>query len=205
LTLAQAQKLIETLKGHRFEGVFIIGLLTGMRLGEITGLRWQDIDFEKGGLQVRRTVTYYARYGYIESEPKSAKSKRPIMLSPLLIEVLKLHRTRQLTARIKAGPVWSDRDLVFCVRHGGYINPNDVRNALSNVLATADLPGIKFHDLRHSAASLLLAMGIHPKVVQELLGHSTISMTMDIYSHVIPSLQREAVEKLSALFQASGG
>jgi integrase len=117
-----------------------------------------------------------------------------------VVEGFKQHRIHQLEERLKAGETWQEQDLVFCTVTGGYILPNDISaKMLRAILQKAGLPRIRFHDLRHSAATLLLSMGVHPKVVQELLGHSQISMTMDIYSHVLPTMQKEAMEKMNSI------
>jgi integrase len=138
--------------------------------------------------------------GYKEQEPKTAKSRRKITLPHFVIEALKQHRVRQLEARLKAGKAWTEKDLVFCDKQGGYIFPNTLSYQFSSLLQAAGLPKIRFHDLRHSAATILLSMGVHPKVVQELLGHSSINMTVDTYSHILPSMQQEAMNKLDDLF-----
>ncbi len=201
LSMEQAHKLLEAARGHRLEAVLTLALTTGMRRGELLGLRWSDVDFEDQSLQVRRTVDFIAKYGYIESEPKTAKGRRKIMLPPFVIDVLKHHRVQQLELHRKAGAAWQEHDLVFCGLHGNYLNPRYILKMFARVLKEADLPHLRFHDLRHSAATILLSMGVHPKVVQEILGHSTISMTMDTYSHVLPSMQKDAMQKWGDLFE----
>ena len=202
LTVEQAHQLLEVARGRRMEAILILAITTGMRRGELLALRWQDIDLESQSLQVRRTVDFLAGYGgYIETEPKTAKGRRRLTLSPLVIDVLKRHRREQLELRLKAGEKWEERDLVFTGLQGNYLNPRYILKMFARVLEDAGLPHLRFHDLRHSAATLLLGMGVHPKVVQEILGHSTIAMTLDIYSHVLPSLQKEAMEKWDGLFR----
>lgn len=201
LTMEQAHKLLEAARGHRLEAVLTVALTTGMRRGELLALRWSDIDFEGQSLQVRRTVDFIARYGYIETEPKTAKGRRKITLPPFVINELKQHRVQQLELRLKAGAAWQELDLVFCGLHGNYLNPRYILKMFARVLKEAGLPHLRFHDLRHSAATILLSMGVHPKVVQEILGHSTISMTMDTYSHVLPSMQKEAMERWRDVFE----
>lgn len=209
LTPEQVQQLLDAARGHPQEALFILALSTGMRRGELLGLKWQDINFAEGTLQVRRVLSrvptkMVEQVGqhYIEAEPKTPKSRRSIALAAVALEALKLHRDRQLKMREKAGDAWEDHDYVFCTPTGKYLTPG--HNALVQLkvlLKKAGLPDIRFHDLRHSAASMLLGMGTHPKVVQELLGHSQIGMTMDIYSHVLPSMQREAMSKLDAVLR----
>ena len=138
--------------------------------------------------------------GYVEFEPKTAKGRRKIVLPPFVCEALKQHRTRQLQRRLKVGARWQDRDLVFCNVYGGFFDPAHLRQRFDKLLREAGLPDVRFHDLRHSAATILLSMGVHPKVVQEILGHSQIDMTMDTYSHVFPSMQQEVMDRLEDLF-----
>jgi len=139
-------------------------------------------------------------HGYVESETKTSKGRRKIMLPLFVVEALKQHRTRQLEARLRAGTGWQEHDLVFCNIRGGYLDPGNLLRMFHALVKEACLPPLRFHDLRHSAATILLGMGVHPKVVQELLGHSQIGMTMDTYSHVLPSLQKEAMDKWDDLF-----
>ncbi len=114
--------------------------------------------------------------------------------------MLKQHRVQQLELRLKVGTGWQEHDLAFCGLHGNYLNPRYILKMFGRVLKEAGLPHLRFHDLRHTAATILLSMGVHPKVVQEILGHSTIIMTMDTYSQVLPSVQKDAMEKWDDLF-----
>ena len=195
LKMEQAHKLLEAVRGHRLEVLLIVALTTGIRRGELLALRWSEVDLEEQRIQVRRTVDYITGYGYVETEPKTAAGKRLIALPYFVANILKQHRLQQLEAKLKVGRAWEDRDLVFTDLHGGYFNPRYLGKLFDKVLAEADLPHMRFHDLRHSAATLLLSMGVHLKVVQEILGHSTITMTADIYSHVLPSMQEDAMGK----------
>jgi integrase len=200
LTVEQAKELLAAAKGHRLEALFITAVLTGMREGELLALRWNDIHFEEKHLQVYRTVRSFPGRGLVEGEPKTASSRRKIVLSPFLVDVLKQHRVHQLEARLQAAKTWEDHDLVFCNIYGGFIYASTLHDTFGKLLRDAGLPHMRFHDLRHSAATLLLAKGVHIKVVQELLGHSNIQITLNIYSHVLPSLQEDAMNKLSDLF-----
>jgi integrase len=201
LTKKQAQQLLVEVRGHNLEALLTLVVITGMRRGEILALRWKDIDFDNKSLQIRRSMNFISGKGYIEFEPKTAKGRRKITLPAFVCEVLKQHRTRQLEARLKAGTRWQDQDLVFCNRYGGFLDPSHLRQRFQKVLVDADLPHVRFHDLRHSAATIMLSMGVPAKVVQEILGHSQISMTMDIYSHVLPDIQAEAMNKMGDLFR----
>jgi integrase len=172
-----------------------------MRRGEILALKWQDINFAQGMLQVRRIFTRAPGNRYIESEPKTEKSKRSIVLPCVTLELLKKHRISQLEQKLQAGVEWQDHDLVFCTAVSTPLNPSKLLERFETLLKKADRPHIRFHDLRHSAATILLSMGVHPKVVQELLGHNQISMTMDIYSHVLPTMQKDVMNMLNEALQ----
>src|SRR5436853_5858572 len=168
------------------EALFCLALATGARRGELMGLKWQDIDFSTNTWHIRRTLSRIPSKlsaekgrGFEETEPKTRQSRRSVVIAPFAIEALKQHRIRQLEAKLKAGPNWQEHDYVFCTSIGTHIHPDrDILSQLKILLNKAGLPDIRFHDLRHSAATLLLTAGIHPKVVQEILGHSQISMTM---------------------------
>jgi integrase len=209
LSVEQIHLLLEAARGHPQEALFVLALHTGMRRGELLGLKWQDISFTEGTLQVRRILnrvpTKMVKEGgqrYIETEPKTKKSRRNIFLTESALDALKQHQDRQLDAKLKAGAAWENHDYVFCTPLGKHLTPgHDALVQLKKLLVKAGLPAIRFHDLRHSSASLLLSLGVHPKVVQELLGHTQISMTMDIYSHALPTMQKEAMEKLNRKLQ----
>ncbi len=163
---------------------------------------WLDVNLNEGFLQVRRALTRMPTgQGYKETEPKTKTSRRRIVLVPFAVEALKKHRELQLQVRAEAGPVWEDHDYVFCDSDGTHLDPGyDVYVQLKKLLKKAGLPDIRFHDLRHSVATHLLSKDIHPKVVQEILGHSSIDITMDIYSHVLPNIQRGAIGGLDDFF-----
>lgn len=201
LTPEQAQVFLQKIQEHKLEALTTLALTTGLRRGEILGLCWQDIDLEKGSLHVRRTLVYLVSHGFIEGEPKTEMSKRKIVLPHFVIEVLKRHRTLQLEARLKAGTAWVDRDLVFPNTYGDFLLPQTLYKQFARLLKDLGLPHMRFHDLRHSTATLLLSMGVPMKVVQELLGHSNFSTTANVYSHVLPSMQQEAMDKMDALFR----
>lgn len=202
----QIQQLLAAAHNHPQEALFILALATGMRRGELLGLKWRDINLATGILQVCRILTRVPTKvegrGFVEAEPKTEKSRRSIVLPPFALEALKKHRVQQIEKKLKAGPKWQEHDYVFCTSLGTHLHPDrDVLVALKGLLKQANLPPIRFHDLRHSAATLLLSVGVHPKVVQEILGHSRISMTLDVYSHVLPNIQQEAMQKLNKVLQ----
>lgn len=206
LSIQQIHQFLAVARGHRLEALFILALATGMRRGEILALKWQDIDLEKGALQVRRILTRIPSKlpgkGFEETEPKTDKGRRGIVLPAFTVEALKHHRLKQIEAKRQAGPAWQDHDYVFCTSIGTHLNPTrDVLNVFKSLLKLAGLPDIRFHDLRHSSATMLLGMKVHPKIVQEILGHSQINITMDIYSHVLPTMQEEAMNKINEALQ----
>lgn len=195
LTAQQAQVLLKEVKAHRLEALLTLAITTGMRRGELLALRWQDINFEDGNLQVKRAVSYLKEYGYVESEPKTSRSRRTIMLPAFVIDILIQHRERQEEQKKVAGKAWIDKGLVFTNAWGDYYSPSTMLKVFKRFLESIGLPDMRFHDLRHSAATILLAMKVHPKIVQEILGHSQITTTMDIYSHAMPSLQEDATQQ----------
>ncbi len=150
---------------------------------------------------MHRTITRVGGHGYVEGEPKTRSSRRRIVLPGVALEALQVHRIQQEQIRVNAGEKWQDKGLVFCDGYGGFFSPDMVLRRFDKLLDEAGLPHMRFHDLRHSAATILLVAGVHPKVVQERLGHSTIAMTLDVYSHVLPSMQQEAAGKIDDLFK----
>ncbi len=201
LTPGEARTLLDAAQGDPLEALYVLALTTGMRQGEILGLRWADVDLAAGRVQVRHTLQRRSGTWSLD-EPKTERSRRSIALTTLAAEALRHHRTRQLQARLLVGPEWQEHDLLFCDDFGQPLDGRSLlRRSFYPLLARAELPRIRFHDLRHSAATLLLTQGVHPKIVQDLLGHSTINLTMDTYSHVLPNLQQEAATKMDALFR----
>jgi integrase len=182
-----------------------MAIVTTMRRGELLALRWSNIDFERGSLQVVHTVDYIPKYGYVQTEPKTKAGKRLILLPTFLIEMLKAHREGQMGQRLKVGAAWEDRDLVFPDLKGGFFNPNYLLRLFKKILEEANISPMHFHDLRHSAATILLSMGVNVKVIQSLLGHSDISITLGLYSHLLPTMQQEAVDKWDDVFRSHDG
>jgi integrase len=200
LTLDQAHKLLEAAKGHRFEVLLMLAVVTGMRRGELLALRWSEIDLDRHILLVSRTVDYIAHHGYVETEPKTHSGKRQIVLPAFMVDMLKVHRAKQEEQRLAIGDKWEGLGVVFCDLHGGYINPRYLLVLFRKLLQEAGLPGMHFHDLRHSAVTLLMSMGVNIKVIQELLGHSDIVITLGTYGHLLPTMQGDAMEKWDDVF-----
>jgi integrase len=156
----------------------------------LLALKWDDVDLDTGTLQVRRTLS-----GGTFTAPKSAKSRRSIQLTAEAIEALKRHSARQADEMTRASTLYQDQGLVFASNIGTPLNRHNlVQRSFKPLLKRADLPDIRFHGLRHTCATLLLSTGVHPKFVQELLGHATIAITLDTYSHVLPSMEDHTVK-----------
>ena len=195
LTKQQAHTLLEEVRTHRLEALLTLAITTGMREGELLALHWQDMNFEDCSLQVKRAVSYLKGYGYVESEPKTAKGRRMIKLPVFVVDILVRHKAQQEEQRREVGSTWIDKDLVFTNAQGYYYSSSTLRKVFRRFLVSIGLPHMRFHDLRHSAATILLAMKVHPKVVQEILGHSQIAMTLDVYSHALPSMQEDVTKQ----------
>ncbi len=178
-----------------------LALATGARLGELLALRWREVDLDRGNLQVIRTARRITGKGIAYSEPKTHRSRRPVALSGETVQVLREHWRAQAERRLELGPTYADNGLVFASLTGHPLDDSNLRRAFRRTLADAGLPRLRFHDLRHSAATLMLRAGVHPKVVSERLGHATVGITLDTYSHVLPDLQRDAAEALDAVLQ----
>jgi integrase len=171
--------------------------MTGLRRGEALGLRWQDIDLEAGWLSVRRSLIPEGGQVAVH-EPKTAHGRRVVALDPQTVEVLKAHAARQLDDQ-SATESWDDTGLVFTNKDGQALHPWLVSRCFRAALKEAMLPDIRLHDLRHTHATLALQAGIHPKVVSERLGHATVAITLDTYSHAIPAMHEEAATRIAEL------
>jgi len=205
-----ARKFLETAKGSRFEAIYVVALTLGMRRGEVLGLRWSDIDQEQRTLRVSQSMQRIAtgsdsgkKSELRASETKTDGSRRTIALPDSVVRSLKAHRVRQIQDRLAAGLSWQDTGLVFTSRNGRPLEPILLHRDYKNLLERAALPNMRFHDLRHSAASLLLAQGVHPRAIMELLGHSSITVTMNVYGHVLPAMMREAADKMESILNAA--
>lgn len=199
LTREQAAAFLDATRDHRYHALYVLALSTGMRQGELLGLSWDAVDLDAGKLVVQRALQRQRVAGLVFVEPKTKRSRRTVLLSQRAIAALREQRARQLEARLKAGSEWRDQGLVFSNPTGGPLDPSEVTRVFQRLLAEKELPVIRFHDLRHTAATLLLTQGVHPKVVSEMLGHSTITLTLDTYSHLVPVLHQQAAAAMDAL------
>jgi integrase len=193
----QALAFITAIGENRMRALYILAIASGLRWGELNALKWEDVDFEQGAISVRRTLIEIDGRFTI-NEPKTKKGKRRVELSPIAIEALIDHRARMLREG-HAASEW-----VFMNKDGRHHRRTVNRRSLRRILKSAGLPMIRFHDLRHTCASLLMLKGIHAKVVQERLGHSTVNLTLNTYSHVLPTMQRAAADSLEACLRPTG-
>jgi integrase len=185
-------RVLEAVKDTIYYPIFYTAVYTGMRRSELLGLRWQNVDLDFMTIAVTETLHKLKKSGYFYGEPKSKRGKRSIALSTSLALLLREHKAHQEAARHALGRQLTDNDLVFSMPDGVPISPNAVTKAFINTRNSLCLAGLRFHDLRHTHASLMLAQGVHPKIVSERLGHSTVGITLDTYSHVLPGLQEAA-------------
>jgi integrase len=198
LTAEQVKVLFKAVKGDRLEALYILAVTAGLRQGELLGLKWDDIDLEAGTLQVRRTLTT-AKGGPVLSAPKTRGSRRTVRLSQMALEALRSHLERQLEEIDSVGSLWRENGLIFASKSGEPLSRQHVTaRRFKPLLKRAGLPPIRFHDLRHSCATLLLSKNVNPKIVSEMLGHATIAITLDTYSHVLPTMQESAARAMEA-------
>ena len=198
LSPEQVRQLLQAASGDDLEAFYVLAVTTGARLGELLGLHWRDVDLDDASLNIV-TSLQRAQNGLEFVEPKTARSRRHVSLTTAAVKGLRDHRKRQNEARL-AAKEWADLDLVFCNEKGRPIEDGNLRRrSFVRLLEKAGLQPIRLHDLRHTAATLMLGQGIHPKIAAEMLGHSQIAVTLDLYSHVTPTMQRQATEAIDAL------
>jgi integrase len=195
----EVQAFLAHVQTDRLYAAYFLAATTGMRRGEVLGLRWQDVDLEAGRVSVVRSLTVVGGYEMHISEPKTAKGRRSVALDDQTVKALKGHRERQMLERALQGDEYADEDLVFCHEEGTPVHPDSFSDAFWRHVKAANLPRIRFHDLRHTHATLALAAGVHPKVISERLGHASVTITLDTYSHAIPALQETAASLVASL------
>ncbi|MBA2619508.1 MAG: site-specific integrase [Rubrobacter sp.] len=189
LSREESRCLLEAARGERLEALYVLALHTGMRQGEILALKWDNVDLEAGTLRVRRTLTKTGKV-YAIGEPKTRNSRRVIRLTAAAVGALRTHLSRQLEEMERMGSLYQPGGLVFATEAGTIINPSNLRNrSLKPLLKAAGLRPVRFHDLRHTCATLLLSKNVNPKIVSEMLGHASVSITLDVYSHLMPDMQ----------------
>lgn len=211
LTPEEARKFLKAAESDRWHALWVLLVTTGIRPAEALALRWSDLDGNV--LRVQRTLVRRKGMGWFFAEPKTSKSRRSISLPKSALEALRAHRTRQakerwdrqVKAQLGEGPEYEDLDLIFAAENG---NPLDHQNLSARhfkpLLVKAKVKTVRMYDLRHTSATLGLVNGEHPKVVSERLGHSTINLTMDTYSHVLPEMRKEAADQMERLLFGTG-
>jgi len=195
----ELREFLAEIRHYRLFPAFVLLATTGMRRGEVLGLRWRDLDLDAGQLAVAHTITTAGFSQLVAGPPKTSRSRRHIFLDDATLAILREHRKRQREERFLAGPAWDkENDLVFRDEIGDPIHPDWFSNEFERLLRSAGLRRIRLHDLRHTYATLALKAGMHPKVVSERLGHATVGVTLDLYSHVTPSISRDAANVVAS-------
>ncbi|MGN9793554.1 tyrosine-type recombinase/integrase [Streptomyces sp. OZ13] len=182
---------------------FVLAIAMGLRRGEIVGLRWGDVDLDKRVLYVRQQTQ--RRRGVLYNDDPKGRRRRAVPLPAMCIAPLRWRRMRQAAAKVRAGESWDEGGYVFATRNGRPVEPRNVYRSFTRVAASAGLRVIRLHDARHGCATLLTAAGVAPRVVMEILGHSQISITMDVYTHVVQDTQREAISHMDRLLKRRPG
>jgi integrase len=200
LTRDEARRFLTAAQGHDWEALFVTALTTGMRMGELLALHWHEVDLDGAKLSVRFNLQRKSITGvWVVKTTKTRHGRRQISLTQQAIESLRPHRTRQHAQRLLMGEAWQDNDLVFPNGLGTPLFATNISRGLHTILRRASLPRIRFHDLRHTCATLLLSARVNPKVVSEMLGHASVAITLDLYSHVLPDMLEDAAAALTAL------
>jgi integrase len=182
---------------------FVLAVTMGLRRGEIVGLRWSDVDLDKRVLYVRQQTQ--RRRGELYNDDPKGRRRRAVPLPAMCVAPLRWHRMRQAATRKKAGKQWQDSAYVFTTRTGRPVEPRNVYRSFTRIAESASLRVVRLHDARHGCATLLVAAGVAPRVVMEILGHSQISITMDVYTHVVQDTQREAISHMDRLLRRHPG
>jgi integrase len=197
-TSQEVDAFLKVAAGHRLGALFSVGVALGMRKGELLALHWNDVDMDNRTLRVSKTVQRLGSQGLVTGTPKTMRSRRTIPLPAQVIRTLVEHRKAQDAERATAGDAWQSNGLVFASKSGGLLDPKHVNRILDSLAEEAGVRRIRFHDLRHTCATLLLGQGVAPRTVMEVLGHSQMSITTDLYGHVMPTTLRDAADAMDA-------
>ncbi|MDQ6879874.1 MAG: site-specific integrase [Candidatus Dormibacteraeota bacterium] len=197
-TSDEARLFLQAVKGDRLEALYSVALTMGLRQGEALGLRWRDIDLDLGYVRVTKQLQRMdGQFALVE--PKTSRSRRMLVMPEAIASSIRAHRTRQLSERASAAEKWAEWDLVFTRLDGAPLDGTVVTHQFHRLLDRARLPQRRFHDLRHSCATLMLAQGVPARVVMDVLGHSQIALTMNTYTHVLPELKQDAASRMNDL------
>jgi integrase len=202
LSIPDAQRLLQAVRGTRWHPLYVLALLLGLRRGELLGLRWSDVDLEAETLTVRQNLVRAAGELRIQA-PKTRRSRRTLPLPPQVVAALKSRRATQAAERLAAGTSWADNGLIFTTSLGTPLEPRNVTRHFYSVRDRAGLPEVRFHDLRHTCLTLLLNLGTSPHIAQAIAGHSHVDVTMMIYAHSAMTEQTEALGRLGDAFGAT--
>ncbi|MSQ24050.1 MAG: site-specific integrase [Chloroflexi bacterium] len=192
----QAATLLQATAGTDLGDVVLMAVHSGLRLGELLAVRWSDLDLGTGELRIQQTVIRLKGGQVTFGQPKTHRSRRAVSVATSVLEMLRRRRAEQVEQARLMGPAYVSQGLAFADALGGVLDQDRLRRRFYAELERNRLPRIRLHDLRHTAATLLLGLGVHPKIVSERLGHSTVNITLDTYSHVLPGLQAEAAKRL---------
>ena len=201
-TQEQAQQFLNQVRNYRLYALYRLAITTGMRRGEMLGLTWENIDFDQQQVRVRYTLQSLLKGEWKLSPPKTEASIRTIAIGEDDVQILRTHRRQQAEERLLLGPEYEDNGLVFPTSIGTPMRPRNLYRHFKREAEKAGLPEIRFHDLRHTHATMLLLLGEHPKVVQERLGHTKIETTLNTYSHVLPNMQAKAAQALDSMMKS---
>ncbi len=202
LTPAETRSLLEAARGDRLEALYTVAVALGLRQGEALGLCWEDVDLDGRRLRVRRALQRVKGRGLVLKEPKTERSRRTIALPDACVAALRAHKVRQLEERLVAGGRWRDMGLVFPSTIGTPLEPSNVTKRFQALLERSELPRQRLHDLRHCAASLLFAQKVPARMVMEILGHTQMATTTDLYAHMMDQGRREAADLMDAILSA---
>ncbi|HPG14406.1 MAG TPA: tyrosine-type recombinase/integrase [Microthrixaceae bacterium] len=196
---AQARTFLDAVRDHPQYAMWVLLLTTGLRRGEVAAVRWDDLDLDQASMAIVRNRVSAGRGAAVSThQPKTRRGRRNVAIDSTTIEVLRSHRRSQAEERLRLGPAWDDSGYVFVGADGSPLHPDTITGEFKKLTKDLNVPRIRLHDLRHTSATLALKAGVHPKVVSERLGHATVSITLDLYSHVLDGLQAEAAEQIGA-------
>lgn len=208
LTPDEARTFLRAVRGDRYEALYVLAITTGMRQGELLGLQWPDVDLSAGKITISRALHRTKRRRDPEDatpwfelrHPKTAGSRRSLEIPPVTIEALREHLDKQKQQRLLADTSWKEQGLIFTTRTGTPVDTTNVLHLYQEILKRASLPKMRFYDLRHTHASLLIAEGVHPKKIAERLGHASIKLTMDLYGHLFDGSDKESADRMQKIF-----